>query len=85
MHVQRLAANAVPAAARGRGTRYLVNRGRALQQDGSTTLEACEVYHGAKLYLLQGIVIYVKTLTGKTRPCPCPLTMVSALPVTACS
>ncbi len=52
--------------------RVLVNRGRSLLQHGGTALEHCEIYDGAELYLLPEMQIFIKTLTGETRPCPSP-------------
>jgi hypothetical protein len=57
-----MAADTVPAAL---FERFLIHRGRTLPQNGSATLEACEIYNGSQLHLLRGMTIYVKTLTGE--------------------
>ena len=67
MYVQRLAINTLPAEVDGpSSSRILVNRGKALLHDGSTALDACEIYNDARLYLLRGMRIFIKTLWGET-------------------
>ena len=39
---------------------------KRLLHDGSTALDACEIYNDARLYLLRGMRIFIKTLWGET-------------------
>ena len=66
--MQRLAADTLPAVPY---ERFLVHHGRALLQDGSTTLEGCEIYQGGRLYLLPVMQIYLSNLSSDW-PCPEP-------------